>query len=66
MCDGIKKIEGIGQVARTAHEKWLQHAVGYTQDETQKGYIHVEEKKSFTERGFGDINWIQLILNTAQ
>ena len=55
-----KKIEGIGQVARTTHEKWILHA------EMHKTYIYVDEKKRFTERGFGDINWIQLVLNMVQ
>jgi len=31
-----KKIDEIGQVARTTHEKWIQHAVGYSRQDAQK------------------------------
>ena len=31
-----KKSEGIGHVACTTHEIWIQHAVGYSQDKMQK------------------------------
>jgi len=46
-----KKIEGIGQVARKTHKKWLQYAVGYSQDKTQKkGYIYEDEKKKVLQK----------------
>ena len=35
LCDHIK-IERTGHVARMTNEKWIRHAVGYTQDKMQR------------------------------
>jgi hypothetical protein len=45
-----KKIEGIGQVARTTHEKRIQHVVGYSQDKTQKKETYTWIKKKVLQK----------------
>ena len=40
-----KKIEETGQVARTTHMKWIQHAVSYSQDKTHKR-LHIRDWKN--------------------